>query len=84
MGYSYDYLNCTVVSGSGKPGDGASSGCLTVGFKLMAVPFQHCYVFAAPEYDFAVSKDAVFDKIADEAGFSVGGFVLNMGVLVNF
>ena len=84
MGYSYDYLNCSVQNGSIKKADGAAAGCLTLGFKLMAVPFQHCYVFAAPEYAIALNKDADFSKVADAAGFSAGGFVVNLGVLINF
>ena len=83
VGYSLDKLNGTLEMGSVMKGDGASAQCVSLGFKLLAVPMQHVYVFAAPEYKVAVSKSETYQNIADAAGFNPGGFVVNVGILVN-
>jgi hypothetical protein len=84
LGFSYDFLSGTQVEGSTKFGDDASASCLTLGFKVLAVPMQHIYLFVAPEFDIAVSKSKDYEAIADNADFSAGGFVMHAGVLVNF
>ena len=84
VGFSYDTLSGTLVEGSTKFGDNANSSSLTLGFKVLAVPMQHFYFFVAPEYDIAISKSNSFEAIANEADFSAGGFVMNVGLLVNF
>lgn len=83
IGWSYDTLSGTLELGSVMKGDGASAQCVSFGFKLLAVPMQHVYVFLAPEYKVAVSKSKTYQNIADAAGFNAGGFMVNVGVLVN-
>lgn len=67
-----------------KFGDGATSFCLTLGAKLLLVPFQHAYIFVAPEYDFAVGKDDTYSDIARLADINAGGFGVHLGFLANF
>lgn len=55
-------------------GDGASSNALSVGIKLVVVPMQHLYIFAAPEYMFAMSKDNNFKSITNSSNVSGDGF----------
>ena len=83
IGWRYDTLSGTLEQGSVLKGDGASAQCVSLGFKLLAVPMQHVYVFLSPEYDVAVSKSETYQNIADAAGFSAGGFAVTLGVLVN-
>lgn len=83
VGFTLDMLSGTLDMGSVMKGDGVSAQCVSVGFKLLAVPMQHVYVFVAPEYDVAVSRSQTYQNIADTAGFSVGGFSVSAGVLVN-
>jgi len=83
IGWRYDTLKGSLVQGSVLKGDGASAQCVSVGFKLLAVPMQHVYVFLSPEYDIAVSKSETYQNIADAADFTPGGFAVTLGVLVN-
>ena len=76
-------LSGTLEQGSVLKGDGASAQCVSIGFKLLAVPMQHVYVFLSPEYDVPISKSETYQNIADAADFSVGGFAVTLGVLVN-
>ena len=84
VGYSSQSLACSTTLGNGKLGDGASCGCVTAGLKLLLVPFQHLYIFAAPEFDVAMSQDENFKSISSSSGFTAGGFVCNAGILINF
>lgn len=84
VGYSYNTLMGDLVDGSTKYGDGAQASYVSIGLKLLAVPFEHCYVFVAPEYNFDISKDENFSNVMEEADYSVGGFLVNVGILVNF
>jgi hypothetical protein len=84
IGYSYNTLMGNIVDGSTKYGDGAQASYVSIGFKLLLVPFEHCYVFVAPEYNFAISKEDNFTNVMEEADYSVGGFLVNTGILVNF
>lgn len=70
--------------GNEKHGDGATAVCLGLGFKLLYAPVQHWYLFAAPEYDFPISKDEAFKSVAQTADLTAGGFVLHAGLLFNF
>ena len=67
-----------------KYADGAKADLLTVGAKATYVPFHHCYLFIAPEFDIVIKKDNKYNSAAEKAGFTKGGFVLHAGVLVNF
>ena len=84
LGYSLNSLSSTVVGSGNKYADGAKADLLSIGAKVIYVPFHHCYLFAAPEVDIVLKKDATYNQAAKKAGFSQGGFVLNLGVLVNF
>jgi hypothetical protein len=50
----------------------------------LLVPFQHCYLFAAPELGIANKKGGDFERIAEATNVSAGGFTANFGVLINF
>ena len=84
VGYAYNFLTGTAVEGSSTHDDGVSSNNISIGVKLLAVPFQHFYLFVAPEYSFALSKTDSFDNIAKSADFSADGFAVHAGILVNF
>lgn len=84
VGYAYHRLNSNIVEGDTKYGNGASASALTVGLKILAVPFQHFSVFVAPEYNVAISKDATYNEIATATGFSPSHFAATIGVLANF
>lgn len=85
LGYYYNFLNASPAeSGNTTYGDGASSHALAVGAKLVLVPIQHLYIFVAPEYMVALSKDNNFKSITDNCNFSGNGFAVHAGVLVNF
>jgi len=84
VGYAYHRLNSSIVEGDTKYGNGASASALTVGLKILAVPFQHFSVFVAPEYNVAISKDATYNEIATATGFSPSHFAATIGVLANF
>lgn len=84
LGFTMDRLNAKVESGSGKYANGASACDIAIGVKLIFVPFQHCYIFAAPEYDVAVSKDDNYRRLTELSNVSAGGFMANVGLLVSF
>lgn len=84
VGYALNTLSSTVVGSGQKFADGSKADLLTVGAKAIYVPFHHCCLFAAPEVDIVLKKDATYNQAAKKAGFSEGGFVLNVGALVNF
>lgn len=84
VGYAQNNLKATVESGSQTFADGASCSCITVGAKLLWVPFKHIILFAAPEYGIAVKKDNSYDMVASQAGFGLGGFAASVGVIASF
>ena len=85
VGYYYNFLSANAaVSGNTIYGDGASSSAVSIGAKLVLVPMQHLYVFVAPEYMLALSKDNNFKTITDSSNFSGDGFAVHAGLLVNF
>jgi hypothetical protein len=85
VGYSYNFLSASAAeSGNTTYGDGASAQTMTIGAKLVLVPMQHLYVFVAPEYMFALSKDNNFTTISNASNVSGDGFAVNVGLLVNF
>lgn len=85
LGFTMDRLNASVENGTNrKYANGASACDLAIGFKLILVPFQHCYIFAAPEYDVAVSKDDNYKRLTEISNVSAGGFMANVGIMVNF
>ncbi|MBQ9677207.1 MAG: PEGA domain-containing protein [Prevotella sp.] len=85
IGYSYNTLSAQAATeGSTTYGDGASSQNLSIGAKLILVPVQHLYIFVAPEYSFALSKDNNFKSITDSSNFSGEGFGVHAGLLVSF
>ena len=84
VGLSIDKLSATVSDGSVAYGDKATCACITLGVKLLLVPFQHCYLFAAPEIDIANKKGGDYERIAEACNVSAGGFVANFGLLINF
>jgi hypothetical protein len=84
LGFSIDKLSATIEDGSVIYGDKATCTCITIGVKLLLVPFQHCYLFAAPELGIANKKGGDFERIAEATNVSAGGFTANFGVLINF
>lgn len=83
-GYSMHMLSSTVKAGEGNYGNSGKAGCLTLGVKLLLVPMQHFYVFAAPEYGVVLSQDAYYKHASDIAGFKAGGFAMSAGLLFSF
>lgn len=85
IGWNNNFLSANAAqTGNTTYGDGASSQALTIGAKLVLVPMQHLYVFAAPEYMFALSKDNNFKTISENSNVSDDGFVVHAGLLINF
>lgn len=84
VGFVVNRLTGTVDNGNGLYADGASANCVTVGVKLLLAPFQHCYIFAAPEYDVAVGKDDNYQGLTNVSNVTAVGFVATVGVIVNF
>lgn len=84
LGFSIDKLSATVEDGSVTYGDKATCTCITIGVKLLLAPFQHCYLFAAPELAIANKKGGDFERIAEATNVSAGGFTANFGLLINF
>jgi hypothetical protein len=85
VGWNYNFLSANAAqTGNTIYGDGASSQALTIGAKLVLVPMQHLYVFAAPEYMFALSKDNNFKTITENSNVSGDGFAVHAGLLINF
>ena len=83
-GVSIDRLTVADNDAQQSYADGASATCLTVGLKLLYVPFEHCYLFLAPEYNFALKKDANYERLSSSANIPAGGVAAHIGVLVNF
>lgn len=84
IGFLQNTIKSSIVAGSQKFADGASSKCIAVGVKLLAVPVKHLYIFAQPEFAIALSKDATFQKVAAESNFSTGGFAAQIGIMAAF
>lgn len=84
VGVSIDQLSGTLDNGSTLYADGASATCATVGVKLLLVPMQHFYVFAAPEFAIGVKKDNNFDLLSNASNISAGGFGATLGLIFNF
>lgn len=85
VGWNYNFLTANPAqSGNTTKGDGASSQAMTVGAKIVLVPMQHLYLFVAPEYMFALSKDNYFNAIANANIVNGDGFAVHAGLLVNF
>ena len=84
LGVSIDRMSVAESDSQQAYADGAASTCLTIGMKLLFVPFEHVYLFLSPEYDFAVKKDANFQKLVSTANISAGGFAAHAGILINF
>ena len=85
VGYYYNSLSANAATSGNKTyGDGASSSALSIGAKLVLAPVQHIYLFVAPEFMFALSKDNYFKTITDSSNFSGDGFAVHAGLLVNF
>ena len=85
IGYYYNFLSAdAAASGNTIYGDGCSSSAIAIGAKLVVAPVQHLYLFVAPEYMFALSKDNNFKTITDSSNFSGDGFAVHAGLLVNF
>ena len=85
VGYYYNFLTANAAaSGNTIYGDGASGSAVAIGAKFVVVPLQHLYLFVAPEYMFALSKDNNFKTITDSSNFSGDGFAVHAGILVNF
>ena len=84
IGVTVDRLSGKVESGTNLYADGASATCASVGAKILYAPVQNFYLFAAPEFNIAVQKDANFQKLADVGNITAGGFAANIGLIVNF
>ena len=84
VGYAYSQLKANVKSGNNKYGDGASMQSVTIGAKLVFVPFMHCYLFAMPEIGIPVAKDELIDNISKAAGFSTTTLGVTAGIILNF
>ena len=85
IGWNYNFLTANPAqTGNTTYGDGASSQALTIGAKVVLVPMQHLYIFVAPEYMFALSKDNNFKMITENSNVSGDGFAVHAGLLVNF
>ena len=85
VGYSYNFLSANAAqSGNTTYGDGTSSQTATIGAKIVFVPMQHLYCFAAPEFMFSLSREKYFKTITDSSNLSDEGFAVHIGLLVNF
>lgn len=84
LGYVWQRLGGQNVSGSKSYGSGASAHALSVGFKFVVVPYQHFFLFVAPEYNIAMRKSKTYSDISSSADFSANHFTAVMGVLINF
>lgn len=84
VGYSCDQLGGTLTRGTRMYADGCYAHCATIGLKLLLVPMQHVYLFAAPEYAIALKKDANYDRLIQTSDITAGGFTAHLGILVNF
>ena len=85
VGFAQNSLSGNIVGNyEEKYGDGASAFCMSFGLKLLAVPIQHVYVFASPEFLAPISKNDEYKAIAKTANLRAGGFAFHIGILANF
>lgn len=85
VGWYYNFLSANAAkAGNTTYANGASGQALSIGAKIVLVPMQHLYLFVAPEYLFALSKDKNFEAITKNCNFSGDGFGVHAGLLVNF
>ncbi len=84
VGFTHATLSGSLQTGSGNYGNAAAANILTVGVKILAVPVNHLYLYVAPEYGMGMSKDEAYERVANNAGFSIGGFSVTLGAHVNF
>jgi hypothetical protein len=85
VGWQYNFLSANAAQTDYTTyGDGTSSQALTVGAKIVLVPIQHLYVFVAPEYMVALTKDNYMTAIDNAGIVSNNGFAVHAGLLVNF
>ena len=85
-GYSLMTLAATKTDGLQNTlyGDGAKCSCLTIGAKVVFVPWKMVGVFINPEYAAAMKKDAYYEHIADALGLTAGGLYVHAGLVVKF
>ncbi|MCC8115222.1 MAG: autotransporter outer membrane beta-barrel domain-containing protein [Bacteroidales bacterium] len=83
VGFAAHLLSSSVLDGT-VPDQDAKAACATVGAKFIYSPMQHFCLFAAPEYDIAVSKGKQYQALSDAIGFSAGGFFCHVGIILNF
>ena len=84
VGYQLNILNGSLTKGATDFADGTKSNNLTLGAKIILVPLRHLYVFAQPQYSFAVNTDPLFTESADNADFNASHFSATIGLLANF
>lgn len=84
VGYSANMLTANIEDGSITFADGASCKCVNIGVKFQMVPTKHIYLFAAPEFGIAMSKDKSYETVSTQAGFSMGGFAATVGLMATF
>ena len=84
VGYASYSLNGNNLSGSTGYGKNASASALTLGLKVVMVPFQHCALFVSPEYDISLSRNKSYTNISKAAGFDASRFSLALGALFTF
>lgn len=84
VGYSYETLQGTLSDGAGRYAHGAKGGLVSAGMKLLVVPFQHCYIFIAPEYGISLGEDTYLNRTAAVGDFKTGGFAVTGGLLFSF
>ena len=84
VGYASYSLNGNILSGSTTYGKSASASALTLGLKVVMVPFQHCALFISPEYDIALSRNKAYTNISKAAGFDASRFSIALGALFTF
>ena len=84
VGFTVDQLSGMVEGGNGLYADGASSNNVSVGIKVLLTPFQHCHIFAAPEYNVGVITDDNYQRLTELTNATAGGFTANVGITINF
>lgn len=72
------------LKSSGNYGDGATSGCFSVGAKFQFAPAQRFSVFVAPEYAIKSKSDEQYSAISKNTDVREDGFILGAGMLFNF
>jgi len=84
VGYALNTISSKAVGNANNYADGAKASLMTIGAKIVYAPLKHFYLFAAPEIGLVLSKDNYYQQAAKKADFSEGGFVANIGLLMNF